>query len=150
MESQVDKKAREVVLLVRRLASGSITNDQFENLMPKSEESALYIIYSYGIWLLCDDLVEHKLHNQWSLSQEEKDWVGHIIIFLRSGAPYLYPNLVGLFQVPLILLSLITFGWFGRLWLRYKWSGGDHSVRPTRRMRPTVTQGFRGHDVVRS
>jgi hypothetical protein len=131
MEQDVDKKARkQLALLVRRLAAGSITNDQFEDQLPVSDESALHDIYFYGVWPLYDDFVEHKLKSQWSLSLEGKDWVGRIVLFLRSENPYRYPKLMGFSQLPVMLLSIITLGWFGRFWLRYKWRDGDQSVWP--------------------
>ncbi|MCG7963148.1 MAG: hypothetical protein N0E54_10650 [Candidatus Thiodiazotropha taylori] len=62
MEQDIDKEARkQLAQLVRRLASGSITNDQFEDQLPESDESALHDIYFYGVWPLYDDFVEHKL-----------------------------------------------------------------------------------------
>jgi hypothetical protein len=124
------KARKQLALLVRRLASGSITNDQFEDQLPASEESALHDIYFYGVWPLYDDFVEHKLKNQWSLSQEGANWVGRIVLFLQSEKPYRYPKLMGYSQLPVMLLSIITLGWFGRFWLRYKWRDGEHSVWP--------------------
>jgi hypothetical protein len=131
MEQDIDKEARkQLALLVRRLASGSITNDQFEDQLPESDESALHDIYFYGVWPLYDDLVEHKLKNQWALTQEGKEWVARIVLFLRSGNAYRYPILAGFSQLPVMFLSIITLGWFGRFWLKYKWRDGDQSVWP--------------------
>jgi hypothetical protein len=48
----------------------------------------------------------------------------------NSGLPYRYPRVTGVAQLPVILLSLATFGWFGRYWRRRQWRGGDESVWP--------------------
>jgi hypothetical protein len=131
MELDVDKEARkQLALLVRRLASGSITNDQFEDQLPESDESALHDIFFYGVWPLYDDFVEHKLKNQWALTKDGKEWVGRIVLFLRSGTVYRYPILTGLTQLPVMFLSIITFGWFNTYWLKYKWGDGDQTVWP--------------------
>ena len=131
MEQTVDQEARKrLAWLVRRLAAGSITNDQFENALPDSRESALHEMFFFGLWPLYDDFFEHKLADQWSLTSEGKTWVGRIVLFLLSGRAYRYPQLGGLSYLPVMLLSILTIEWFGKLWLRHKWRDGDESVWP--------------------
>jgi hypothetical protein len=121
---------RHLAVLARRLAAGTISNEQFENECPSSKEAALHDIYFYGLWPLYDDFVEHKLVGRWALTRVGRTWVARIVLFLRSGQPYRYPRTTGLLQMPVILLSLITLGWFGRFWRRRQWRGAEESLWP--------------------
>ena len=112
MNAVIDDEARKhLARLARRLASGSITNEEFENRQRQSKEPALHDIYFYGLWPLYDDFVEHKLVGRWALTREGRAWVARIVLFLHSGLPYRYPRVTGLSQVPVMLLSLVTLGW---------------------------------------
>jgi hypothetical protein len=79
---------------------------------------------------LYDDFVTHRLKGKWALTPEGRAWVARIILFLRSDSPYRYPIATGVRAVPVMLLSLVTLGWFGRFWLRRQRSQGDESVWP--------------------
>ena len=131
MNSPIDQEARQhLARLARRLAAGAISNEQFENQRPNSREAALHDIYFHGLWPLYDDFIEHRLVGKWALGREERTQVARILLFLRSGLPYRYSRTTGLTQAPVILLSLVTLGWFGRFWYRRSWRGGDESVWP--------------------
>ena len=131
MNAVIDNEARKhLAALARRLAAGGITNDQFEDRQRSSKEPALHDIYFYGLWPLYDDFVEHKLVGRWALTREGRTWVTRIVLFLHSGLPYRYPRVTGLSQIPVMLLSFITLGWFGRYWRRRQWHSGDDSVWP--------------------
>ena len=125
-----DIARRRLAELARHLTAGRITNDDFEDKRPSSSERALHDIYFYGLWPLYDDFITHRLTGPWALSPDGRAWVARIILFLRSGQPYRYPRLTGLRAMPVLLLSLITFGWFGRFWVSHKWSLGDQSLWP--------------------
>jgi hypothetical protein len=81
----------------------------------------------YGI---NDDFITHRLTGKWALSPDSRAWVARIILFLRSGQAYRYPPLTGFRALPVLLVSLVTLGWFGRFWVRHKWSLGDQAVWP--------------------
>ena len=131
MNLSIDHGARKhLAALARRLASGAITNEQFESQCPDSNEAAVHDIYFYGLWPLYDDFIEHKLIGKWALSREGRTWVARIVLLLRSGLPYRYPRVTGFAQVPVLLLSLVTLGWFGRFLRRRLWRGGDESIWP--------------------
>jgi len=131
MNRTVDQSARKhLATLARRLASGCITNEQFENEPVRSKEAALHDIYFYGLWPLYDDCTEHKLVGRWALTKAGRVWVARIVLFLHSDQPYRYPQMTGIAQLPIVLLSLVTFGWFGRFWRRRQWRDGDESVWP--------------------
>ncbi|HLF97745.1 MAG TPA: hypothetical protein VI457_11430 [Methylococcaceae bacterium] len=133
MSEFIDGSARKYIArLVRRLAAGAVTNRQFEDALPLSEEKALHDIYVHGIWPLYDDIEEHKLVERWALTREGRTWLARIVLFLRSGLPYRYPEITGISQIPVVLLSLFTLGWFGRFWTLRKWrsAGADEAVWP--------------------
>jgi hypothetical protein len=131
MSDVIDSDARRrLAELARHLASGQITNDEFEDRRPNSSERGLHDIYFFGLWPLYGDLLTHRLTRRWALTPEGRARVSRIVLFLRSGAPYRYPRTTGLAAIPVLLISLVTFGWFGRMWCRYTWRGGDQTVWP--------------------
>lgn len=131
MSTVVDSDARRSLAdLARHLASGRITNDDFEDRRPIGSDPALHDVYFYGLWPLYDDFVKHRLVGNSALTREGRVWVARIVLFLRSGEPYRYPRASRLVAFPVLLLSLATLGWFGRLWLRHQWRHGDQSVWP--------------------
>lgn len=131
MNEDIDISARRhLAALARRLASGAITNDQFEDERHSSKEAAIHDIYFFGLWPLYDDFFEHKLVGKWALTPEGRTWVARIILFLHSDSPYRYPRTTGIALIPISVLSLVTLGWFGRFWRKRLWRGGDESVWP--------------------
>jgi hypothetical protein len=131
MTVTIDHEARRrLAELSRHLASGLITNDEFVNEVRFGKEPALHDVHFYGLWPLYDDLTTHRLKDKWALTAEGRAWVARIILFLRSGMPYRYPIATGLRAIPVMLLSLVTLGWFGKVWLRRQRRGGDESVWP--------------------
>ena len=131
MNVSIDHPARkQLATLARSLACGAISNWQFERQCPDSKDAAVLDICFHGLWPLYDDLVEHKLSGTRALSQEIRTEVARMVVFLHSGRPYRYPRVSGWAQIPVLLLSLATLGWFGHLWQRHLWRGGDVSVWP--------------------
>lgn len=131
MSEPVDHGARKrLAILARRLAEGRISNVQFERALPAGQEAALRDIFLHGLWPLYDDLSEHRLVGPRALTREGRTWVARIVLFLHSGAPYRYRRIAGVFQLPVLVASLTTLGWFGHYWRRRQWRGGDESVWP--------------------
>lgn len=131
MNASIDDGARkQLALLARRLASGRVTNDDFEDALPSFREAALHDIYFYGLWPLYDDFIQHKLVGRWALTKDGKVFVARIVLFLHSDLPYRYQRITGVAAIPFMLLSMLTFGWFGRVWRRRQWANGDESVWP--------------------
>src|SRR5262245_3744351 len=115
----VDHQARRrLAELARWLAVGRISNEEFEERRRDGAEAALHDIYLYGLWPLYDDFVEHRLVGRWALTREVRRRVARLVLFLRSGQPYRYPRATGITHLPALLLSFVTLGWFGRIWLR--------------------------------
>ena len=93
----IDHLARKKMAeLSRQLANGQITNFQFEDAILRSKEVGLNSVFYNGLWPLYDDLREHKLRDNNSLTKEGREWVARIILFLRSGNPYRYPHFSGI------------------------------------------------------
>lgn len=131
MNESIDHVARkQLATLARRLAAGSITNEQFEESLPGSRDAALHDIYFNALWPLYDDFEEHKLVGRWALTREQRTCVARIVLFLQSGLPYRYPRITGIAQLPVILLSLASLGRFGRYWRRHQWRDADISLWP--------------------
>ncbi len=125
-----DGARRRFAVFARRLTTGAISNRQFEKALPRSADPALHAIYVDGLWPLYDDLFEHKLIGRWALTDHARATVLRSILFLHSDLPYRYPTRTGLTQIPALLLSAFTLGWFGRVQRPYCRRGGDDSVWP--------------------
>jgi hypothetical protein len=131
MSTPIDRAARKALAeAVRHLGSGQITNDEFESRIPRTTETNLHEVLSNGVWPLYDDLHQHKLSGSYALIPEGRTWIKRIILFLRSDAPYRYPRSTGFAFIPVVILSMLTLGWFGRVYIRYLWRSGDQSVWP--------------------
>ena len=131
MSEPIDHGARKrLATLARRLAVGQMTNVQFERVLPVGREAALRDIFLHGLWPLYDDFPEYRLVGPRALTREGRAWVARIVLFLHSGQPYRYRQITGLSQLPVVVTSLATLGWFGRYWRRRQWRDGDESVWP--------------------
>jgi len=127
--SDIDLVARtRLAELARQLATGHITNDQFEGRLPQSRETALQEIFYCGLWPLYSDFREYRLVKKHRLTPEDLAWVSRIVLFLRSGFPYRWPSTTS--PVPVALLSLATLGWYGRRWRKNLAPDGDKAVWP--------------------
>jgi len=130
-EKMIDTPARKKsAKLLRHLAAGLITNDQYEDSQPRSADPAIYQIFYHGGWPLYSDLYEHRLRGKKSLPAEVKHGVARVILFLRSDLSYEWPVLTGWRELGWSFLSLFTFGCIGRKRYRHWMQFGDHDVWP--------------------
>ena len=131
---RVDREARDI--LVRNLQSllaGTITNDEFENHLKRSDDPAVTAILRNGAWTLYDDLFEHKLtDHRWTTSHNQKEFIDRCILFLGCNLEYEWPVMNGPWEFMWLILTMATFGLAGKLRWRaiMKLSGGDQSVWP--------------------
>ncbi|MBX7247044.1 MAG: hypothetical protein K1X53_16215 [Candidatus Sumerlaeaceae bacterium] len=95
--------------LLRKLADGEITTDEFADSYPMSDDRGVRAMRQAG-WLLYDDLREHKLIGKDALPAEGKAEVARWILFLRTDDDFLYPLHEGLSGCAVSLLSLFTLG----------------------------------------
>ena len=89
----IDRDGRnKLAELVRGLASGLITNDQFEDSIPSSNDKAISEVYCKGAWFLYDDLRGYKLKGKYALSAEDKSVVARWVLFLKTDLEYEWPS----------------------------------------------------------
>lgn len=105
----IDKPRRKrLALHLRHLATGQITNDDFESSVmdevtygwlpeqyyrakeAKSDDRVIQPILEFG-WTLYDDLSQHKLTKQHQLPPEQRKDIARYILFLHSDLEYRWP-----------------------------------------------------------
>ena len=122
-KNMIDRKNRDgLAETFRHLATGRITNDQFEDSdrwCTSKVDPAIHELYYLAAWPLYDDLSEHKLTGRHELTEGMKKDVAHCLLFLKSDYEYEWPRQTG-------LKSLF------RISKYHPWEtcGGDHSVWP--------------------
>ncbi len=88
-----DPRPARVVLAeaMRQLASGTITNFEFENRIGTGpEDRAVHELDSFA-WIFYDDFIEHKLRGRHRLSKFQRQVFARCVMFLRSELEYEYP-----------------------------------------------------------
>ncbi len=78
---------RRLAKALRQLASGRMTNDQFEDALPEEMDHASREIYHFA-WLFYDDLYPHRLRGRHRLSRFQRQVFARCVLFLRSDLPY--------------------------------------------------------------
>lgn len=78
---------------LRQLASGRLTNDEFEDTLPYGggADAAAWELYHFA-WMCYDDLYEHRLRGRHRLSPQQRQVFARCVLFLRSGLPYEWPK----------------------------------------------------------
>ena len=123
----IDRSARNrLAELLRALASGLITNDEFEDSIPDSDDEAIVEVFSNGGWLLYSDLKEYKLKGKDALESVVKKDVARWVLFLKSDCEYKWPD------VPLSqrILHSLSFGHFGTTYAKVWKKAGETEVWP--------------------
>jgi hypothetical protein len=102
-----------VALALRRLASGRITNREFEDrAFGRSQDAGVRAVVD-ATWALYDDLREHRLTGKDGLTAEERRQVAQAVLFLHSNTEYRWPA-SRLADVVGAILSFATAGWIKR------------------------------------
>ncbi|WP_213999725.1 hypothetical protein [Arsukibacterium sp.] len=123
----IDREARNrLAELIRALASGRITNDEFEDALPLSEDNAVKEVFHHGAWCLYSDMKEYRLKGKDALSTEERSLVARWILFLKSDYEYEWPSASFREHV----LKLVSLGIFGQSTLDKWQASGDVSYWP--------------------
>ena len=126
----IDREARNLLAeSLRHLASGRISNDEFECHRPGSSPDRAIDAVCDQAWFLYSDLKEHTLTGLDRLSPDDRHAVARWIVFLHSDLEYQWPKypLVGLRGA---LLNLVTFGRAGRAAAASWGTKGDVDVWP--------------------
>lgn len=125
----IDRPGREALAeQLRRLASGRITNDQFDEArLDDSDDEALVAIGDAG-WGLYHDFGTYKLRGRQALDRKALEAVARCVLFLDSDLPYEWPprrgSLLG------VLSGLLTLGYTTRRDHRRWESTGPHEIWP--------------------
>ena len=127
----VDRQARKKLAeSTRWLVGARITNYQFDDTVPKSEDPAIREIYGQFLWLLYCDLREHRLNGPDKLSLQHRETAARCILFLKSNLAYPWPALSRSKAVLLTLGNLLTLGIASRIYFQRVSSAGDMSYWP--------------------
>jgi len=85
----IDPTSRtEAALLLRRLASGRITNDDFDERYPRRSPDPGVVAVGEVAWTLYSDLRTYRLVGSKALSSADRRLVARCVLFLHSGLPY--------------------------------------------------------------
>jgi len=124
----VDREARDrAALLIRRLAAGHITNDEFEDALPlDSDDPAIWAVFEEGAWATYSDLHEHRLVGTHRLNRAERRHLAKCVLFLKSNAEYTWPRLTGLQWLFWLLAAFLTLGLASRVY-RHLQSRSPHA-----------------------
>ncbi len=130
------ERRKKLALHLRHLATGQISNDEFENSIvddvtygwlpeqyyrskeSKTDDSIIRPIVEYS-WCLYNDTFNHKLKNQYRLTPYQEKEIARLILFLRSDFEYEWDYVditspVLRFSFKEILQSILTFGKYYR------------------------------------
>ncbi len=126
----IDRTARDsLLILLRHLASGQVSNEEFELKAPiQSHDTAISNLRN-AAWGLYSDYYEHKLAECHALEPEDQQHVARWILFLQTDSEYEWPK-YGCTGIVRLVAWIISFGvvprHFDRAWKR----NGDFSVWP--------------------
>jgi len=89
----IDRKAREdTALALKKLLDGKMTNFEFEDAIPDTNDPVVWAIFS-SIWIFYDDFDEHRLLGKDGLSNEMRTKADRWILFLLSDLDYKWPKI---------------------------------------------------------
>ena len=130
----IDRPARNSLAeAIRALASGQLSNDQFEDRVSfiyQSPDPAVHEVFSQGAWSLYSDLWEYRLTGKHRLPKRAKSEVARWVLFLKTDQPYRWPTMSPLAGITHLLLSILTVGIYASFHRRKVALAGDISVWP--------------------
>ncbi len=89
----IDRASRNrLAELIRSLSSGQISNDEFEDSIPESNDDAIRQVFSHGAWCLYSDMKEYKLKGKDALSRDDRTIVARWVLFLKTDIEYIWPS----------------------------------------------------------
>lgn len=122
----IDKVSRDKLAeALRQYVSGRITNYTLDDIkVDKRDHGAAEI--KLAAWYLYDDLHEHKALDSFYIDKENRKEIARWIVFLQSNEEYIWPKM----KIVDMLLSILTFGLYGKV-IQKRWKKlGDTSVWP--------------------
>jgi hypothetical protein len=130
----IDRPARrELSRALRRLVSGRVTNDEYEDQLPhevrSSRDSGVLAIRA-ATWKLYDDLHEHRLEGPYALGRLGRRQLARWILFLKSNDEYEWPEVPMWLGVLLLVPNIVSFGLVGSALQRSLDARGEIDVWP--------------------
>jgi hypothetical protein len=130
----IDRGARtKLAVAIRHLASGRITNDQFDDQLTrdvrKSRDLGVQAI-RWAAWMLYDDLHEHRLDGDHALGRTGRRHVARWILFLKSNQEYDWPDPPTWLRFLVLVPNILTFNLVGAAMRRWRDHRGDADVWP--------------------
>lgn len=114
---------------LRHLASGQITNDQFEDAAWIDSDDAVIDAVKWQAWMLYSDLHEHKLTGSDAVSKSDRRVVARFILFLHSDLEYEWPR-HPLWGITRLLSNVLSLGIIPR-YVDNNWkASGDFDAWP--------------------
>jgi len=87
----VDTKSRSIASkLIREFAAGHLTNDEFDDQYPRSDDRAVQTMGSY-LWFFWDDRFTHRLEGEHALTEEQSALLRRMSDFLETDLEYRGP-----------------------------------------------------------
>ena len=88
----VDMKSRRAAAdLMQEFAAGKLTNDEFDERYPQSEDRAVQTIGNV-LWLSWDDRFTHRLEGRYQLTDQQKAVYERCMAFLQTELEYTGPS----------------------------------------------------------
>jgi len=128
----LDRESRtKLAELIRHLATGRITNDEFEDrLSLRSTDPAIWAVFSCGAWCLYSDLWEYQLTGKYRLPKDARREVARWILFLKTDFEYEWPRLSRVRRLLILLGNVFTTGLLSVAYRKYFRRFGDWDVWP--------------------
>lgn len=112
-------RRHKIAVLIRHLAAGLITNDEFEDSVEtllegiKDQEEHAFLWGTYSVaWCFYSDNRCYRLRGKDRLNKEERRSLARMILFLESGRTYKGPKVDAFGSSTGCLLNLVTLGLF--------------------------------------
>jgi hypothetical protein len=136
MLMHIDTNARrEIAELLRHLVSGVITNDEFEDRLPRplrASKDGVVLAVNEHAWCLYNDTFKHRLTGALKVSDEGRREIARWVLFLHTDLPYEWPfyRLTGPSTILRGLVGLFTLGHSTRQARAQFEAAGDFDVWP--------------------
>jgi hypothetical protein len=115
----VDKPKRmEAAKLIEDLLSCRITNFEYSDRYPRSDDPLLFAVYSM-LWFAYSDVREHRMDGKHVLSGEGRQVVEHCILFLQTEFEYHGPRKFQSLSAP-----------FKRVWYKLRGTAVPELISP--------------------
>ena len=117
----IDRAGRDALgELTHHFVAGRITNREFENRCPRSQDPAVREIFWNALWGLYDDFYEHRLVGRYYIQKDSRKDLARCILFLKSDLEYEWTPYPPRPRILTTLLSLLTLG-FGNRLMAQRW-----------------------------